>query len=115
MRLQVVSGTFGEKWLTSRFEYYRRLNSTGKTVWNPESYEKSQAKEMGMSSCTVPVDSFPVVVSRYVGPGRICFIDRETMWYNKRGRLMEDCTPSDKHVKKFVKANICPGSKGSPA
>ena len=110
MRLQVLSSNVGEKWLTTRFEHYRYLHQKGIRVWNSESFEKSHAEAMGMKMCSVPVDIFPVAVSRYMGPGQICLIAKEYHFVTKN-RLREDCTPSDSGVQKFVKENTCPGSK----
>ena len=121
----MLRGTVGERWLTSRFEHYRHLHETDQTVINPEIFEKRQAEAMNMSVCAAPVDVFPVAVSRYMSPGRYCFIDKETIWYHdghekeksgktvyKRGRLGEDCTPSDQTIKDHVNKNLCPGSHG---
>ena len=97
LRLQLISGRIGERWLTSRYTHYSHLSSTKRAVSNPEQFEMDQAKSMNMRTCAAPVDVFPVAVSRFMGRDRFCFIDPE----------VSGCVPHVERIEAFIQQHMC--------
>ena len=58
MRLQLLSRRAGIRWLSSRFDFYRHLQTTGQKMYNPEMFEMLQVGWLNMSAvgCAVPID-----------------------------------------------------------
>jgi hypothetical protein len=77
MRMQITGRDYAFKLFGTRLEFYKNMFQTGKTIKNPESFEMFHVNSLGLQSCTLPVDLFPIATARISPQGKYCFLLKE--------------------------------------
>jgi hypothetical protein len=78
MRLQIARREAASQIFGGRLTFYKDMFTTGNTIKNPESFELFHVNSLGMQSCTLPVDLFPVASARiHPQTQKYCFLQKE--------------------------------------
>lgn len=84
MRWQLLTRAGSEDFFNKRLAFYQHLHASGRTVYNPESFEAAQAKHYNLTVCELYVQDIPNVVVRHVRDGKVCFLKPE---------VIDNCVP----------------------
>lgn len=98
IRFEFFSRVVGISLLQTRLSYYKFLEETHHSVFNPEHFDISQVRLMKWSSCEANVHEIPLAVARFK-QGKACFAPME-LWTGK-----EVCYAASNQS--FATSNLC--------